>query len=441
MNARRFRKWRYQTLLVKRVGPMAIVVVGLNHKTAPVAIREQLAFPEHTLAESLQQLQHPAIEELVILSTCNRVEFYLVTRDTEASFTACVDFIAAYRNVSAEQFAPYLSRLHDMDAVRHVFRVAASLESMVVGEPQILGQVKAAYLAARTAGRTGTIFHQLFDRTLSVGKAVRHETGIGDNAVSISYAAVELAKKIFETLEQRTAMVVGAGEMSELTARHLLRQGIAAVFVANRTAERAEKLAQALHAKAIPWESMAEHLVHTDIVVSSTGASQPIIDKPMVQDVMRARKGRSMFFIDIAVPRDIAPAVNTLDDVFLYDIDDLEHVVQANLREREREALAAEDIVWREVRHFQQWLEAQDAVPTIVALRQWAESVRQTELEKALTKLESLDERERRTLEALTTGIVNKLLHPPTVNLKRSSHQGRLRDYVQLVRQLFELDT
>ncbi len=420
---------------------MAILFVGLNHKTAPVAVREQLAIAEPELAESLQQLQHPELNELVVLSTCNRVEFYFETRDTDATAVACADFISSYHGIEKAAFEPHLVQLHEVDAVRQLFRVAASLDSLVVGEPQILGQVKTAYSAARTAGHTGAVFTPLFDRALSVGKAVRHQTGINDNAVSVSYAAVELAKKIFETLQQRTVMVLGAGETSELAARHLVRQGVGTIFVANRTHERAVRLAQALHAKAIPWESVAEHLIHTDIVVSSTSAPEPVVDKPMVQQVMRSRNGQSMFFIDIAVPRDIDPAVNTLENVFLYDIDDLHHVVEANRRGREQEAVAAEELVWQEVQQFQQWLAAQDAVPTIVGLRQWAERVRHEELEKTLTKIGPLDESQRRAIEALSAGLMNKFLHRPTVNLKRSSRQGRVRDYVQLVRHLFELDS
>jgi glutamyl-tRNA reductase len=419
---------------------MAIVMIGVNHKTAPVAIREQLALAPQDLATPLRCFQHPTLDELVILSTCNRVEFYLGVRDADAGFAACVDFIAAYHHVQPSQFLPHLSQLHDLEAVRHLFRVAASLDSMVLGEPQILGQVKTAYQAAHAAGRTAVILSQLFERALGVGKLVRHATGINDHAVSISYAAVELAKKIFEDLRQRTVMVVGAGETSELAVRHLLRQGVTTVFVTNRTPERAEKLAQTLHAKAIPWESMGEHLVQTDIVMSSTSAPHPVITKAMMQDVIRLRKGRPMFLIDIAVPRDIEPTVNTLDGVFLYDIDDLEHVVETNRRERQREAVAAEDLVWREVQQFQQWLETRDAAPTIMALRQHAEKIRDAELSKALAKLGPLDERQRRIVETLSTSITNKLLHTPTVNLKRSSRQERLRDYVQLVRSLFELD-
>ena len=419
---------------------MAIVVVGVNHKTAPVAVRERLAFADQTLAEPLARLQTPAVDEVVIVSTCNRVEFYVHTPEAERGVRACVEFLAAFHQLPEAQFVPYLYQLYDTEAVRHLFQVAAGLDSLVLGEPQILGQVKAAYSAARTAGRAGSILTQVFERALNVAKLVRSETGIGDNAVSVSYAAVELAKKIFERLQERTAMVLGAGETSELAARHLLRQGVRQIFVANRTAERAARLAQTLQAKAIPWEAFPEHMVQADIVVSSTSAPHPIIHTAMVQEVMRARKHRPMFFIDIAVPRDIEPAVNTLENVFLYDIDDLEKVVEANRRERQREALAAEDLIWREVRQFQQWLAARDAVPTIVALRQRAETVRLEELDKALGKLASLEERERRVIEALTVGIVNKLLHAPTVSLKRIARDGRGSDYVQLVRQLFELD-
>lgn len=419
---------------------MAIMVVGVNHKTAPVAVRERLAFADPTLVEPLAQFRASAVEEVVIVSTCNRVEFYLQAPDAESGVQSCIAFLATFHGLPAPEFVPHLYKIYDAEAVRHLFHVASGLDSLVLGEPQILGQVKAAYLAARAAGRTGGILTQLFERALSVAKLVRSETGIGDHAVSVSYAAVELAKKIFETLHERTALVLGAGETSELAARHLIRQGIAQMFVANRTAERAERLAQVLQAKAVPWEAFPEYMVQADIVVSSTSAPHPIIQPAMVQEVMRTRRNRPMFFIDIAVPRDIDPAVNDLENVFLYDIDDLEKVVEANRRERQREALAAEDLIWREVRQFQQWLAARDAVPTIVALRQRAETVRLEELDKALAKLASLGERDRRVIEALTVGIVNKLLHAPTMCLKRAAHEGRGSDYVQFVRHLFELD-
>ncbi len=419
---------------------MAIVVVGLNHTTAPVAVRERLAFSDATLAEALAHFRPPEVQELVILSTCNRVEMYLQTSDVDVSMASAVGFMAACHAVPPTQFTPHLYQLSDLEAVRHLLRVAASLDSLVLGEPQILGQVKAAYLAAQAAGRTGLIFSQLFERALRVAKTIRTETGISDHAVSVSYAAVELAKKIFESLQQRTVMVLGAGDTAELAARHLVSQGVTRVFIANRTSERAVLLAQALQAKAIPWEAFPEHLAYTDIVISSTSAPHPIIQPAMVREALRARRSRPMFFIDIAVPRDVDPAVNTLENVFLYDIDDLHNVVQENRRERQREALEAEALVWQEVQQFQQWLAVRDAVPTIVAMRQHAEAIRLQELEKALHKLGPLDERQRRVLEALTCGIVNKLLHAPTVYLKRASPEGQGRDAVHVVRHLFNLD-
>ena len=419
---------------------MAIALMGLNHTTAPVGVRERLAFSDAALANALTAFQTQDVEELVILSTCNRVEFYMQGRSAEACFASCESFVADYHKLTREDFAPCLYRLTELEAVRHLFRVAASLDSMVLGEPQILGQVKSAYYAARDAGRTSTVFHYLFERAFNVGKAARSETGISDHAVSVSYAAVQLAKKIFEDLQQRAVMVLGAGETSELAARHFVRQGVSEVLVANRTMARAQKLAQSLSAKAIHWEEFPEYLTHADIVVSSTSAPGVIITPRMVQEVMRPRRGRAMFFIDIAVPRDIDPAVNDLENVFLYDIDGLENVVTANRREREQEALAAEDLVWREVRQFRQWIATRDVVPTIVALRQQAENTRLSELDKALSKLGPLDERQRRVIEALTVAITNKFLHPPTVRLKRCASAGQAHDEAQIIRDLFDLD-
>lgn len=419
---------------------MAIVVVGLNHTTAPVAVRERLAFADTALTEPLTRFRTPAVTELVIVSTCNRVEIYMQAEEVEAAYSQCAAFLADYHALPQEAFLPHLYHLSHEDAVRHLFRVAASLDSLVVGEPQILGQVKAAYLAAQAAERTGVIFTHLFERAFSVAKAVRHETGISDHAVSVSYAAVALAKKIFENLQQRTVMVLGAGDTAELAVRHFVSHGVTQVFIANRTLARAERLAQALQAKAIPWDAFPEHLAYTDIVVSSTSAPEPIVEPTMVQQAMRARRGRPMFLIDIAVPRDIDPAVHTLENVFLYDIDNLHTIVEENRRERQREALVAEELVWREVRHFQQWLSARDAVPTIVALRRHADMIRQSELDKALAKLGPLDERQRRALETLTVGIVNKLIHAPTVYLKRASGDSQVRDAVHIVRNLFDLN-
>src|SRR5216683_4527550 len=419
---------------------MALLVVGLNHTTAPVAVRERLAFADQTLVAPLTQWHDPAVEEVVILSTCNRVECYLQGPDAEAGARCCIDFLATYHGLPEAQLVPHLYQWHDIEAVRHLFRVASSLDSLVLGEPQILGQVKAAYGAARAAQRTGVVLTQLFERALHVAKLVRSAMGVSGHAVSVSAAAVELAKKIFEHLPEHTVMVLGAGETSELAARHLIRQGVTRLFVANRSPQRAEKLAQALQAKALLWEEFPAYMVQADIVLSATSAPQPIIQRAMVQDVMRVRKHRPTFFIDIAVPRDIDPAIQTLENVFLYDMDALENVVDANRRARQQAALVAEDLVWREVRQFYQWLAAREAAPTIVALRQWAETTRLEELDTALARMGPLEERQRRALEAFSVGLVQKLLHAPTVNLKHSFREGRAPDYIQLVRHLFALD-
>jgi glutamyl-tRNA reductase len=311
---------------------------------------------------------------------------------------------------------------------------------MVLGEAQVLGQVKAAYRAAQDAGKVGVVLQQLFERTFAVARKVRSATGIGEHAVSVSYAAVELAKKIFESLSQCTAMVLGAGNTSELAVRHFVRQGVGRLLVTNRTPGRAEKLAQMFSAEAIPWTAFPDYLRQTDIVLSSTSAPYPILHKATVQEAMQARKGRPMFFIDLAVPRDVDPAINTLDNVFVYDLDALANVVGANRHERQRAALAAQGLIQREVQRFQQWLATQAATPTIVALRQHAESIRRSELDKTLARLRSLGERERQAIEALTVAIVNKLLHIPTVQLKRSTGAEGGQDCVQLVRHLFALD-
>ena len=419
---------------------MALLVVGLNHKTAPVAVRERLAFAGQTLAEPLAQRHAPAVEEVVILATCNRVECYLQGPDAAVGARCCIDFLATSHELPEAQFVPHLYQWHDLEAVRHLFRVASGLDSLVLGEPQILGQVKAAYGAARAAQRTGVVLTPLFERALHVAKLVRSATGMSDHAVSVSAAAVELAKKIFAQLPERTAMVLGAGATSELAARHLIRQGVTRLFVANRSPQRAAQLAQALQATALLWEEFPAYLGQADIVLSATSAPQPLIQKAMVQEVMRARKHRPMFFIDMAVPRDIDPAIQTLENVFLYAMDALENVVAANYRARQQAALVAEDLVWREVRQFDKWLAAREAAPTSVALRQWAETTRREALDTALARMGPLEERQRCALETFSASLVQKLCHMLTVNLKRAFREGRGPEYVQLVRHLFALD-
>ena len=418
---------------------MAVVVVGLNHTTAPVAVRERLAFSDATLAKALAHFRPPEVQELVVLSTCNRVEMYMQTNDVDASVASAVACVAACHAVPPTQFTPYLYQWSELEAVRHLFRVAASLDSLVLGEPQILGQVKAAYLAAQAAGRTGMIFSQLFERALRVAKTIRTETGISDHAVSVSYAAVELAKKIFESLQQRTVMVLGAGDTAELAARHLVSQGVTRVFIANRTSERAVLLAQALQAKAIPWEMFPEHLAYTDIVISSTSAPHPIIEPAMVREALRARRGRPMFFIDIAVPRDIDPSVNEIDNVFLYDIDDLQQVIDENLKERLKEASRAEEIIASEVEAFCLKMKGREVVPTIVQLRETLEKLRRDEIERNRRHLKDLSPEQQEALDQITKSLVNKILHTPIEQLKQLAHDPQGPDIADLIRKIFNV--
>jgi glutamyl-tRNA reductase len=345
---------------------MRLTLVGLSHKTAPVAIRERLAFPAEGQAEALSLLtSSDTVSEAVIVSTCNRTEIYAVTAAAAEGSDAIVDFVCGYKGIDRAELSPYLYSSYGEAAVRHLFRVVASLDSMVVGEPQILGQVKEAYEHSFESAATGRVFNRLFRQSFEVGKRVRTETAIGENAVSISYAAVELAKKVFDTLAGRTVLILGAGKMSELTAKHLVSCGAARILVANRTRSRAEELAELFGGVAVPFESLYDHLAKADIVISSTAATEFVITKARLEPAMRSRRGRPLFLIDIAVPRDIDPAVNDLDDAYLYDIDALNHVVEANLEERAREAARAEIIIAEEIGAFQRWLDSMEVVPTI----------------------------------------------------------------------------
>ncbi len=420
---------------------MHIVVVGLSHKTVPVELRERLHFPEGTLEEPLEKLaQYTAGGERVILSTCNRVELYSCVPHLTHGVSRLQQFLSDYHDIPLDVFGEYLYTYHDEAALRHLFRVASSLDSLVVGEPQILAQVKEAFAAARQANAIGPTFNQLFERAFAIAKRVRTETRIGEHAVSVGYAAVELAKKIFRDLAAKTALIIGAGEMAELTARHLVGQGIQHLFVANRTLERAEDLAAVAQGQAIPLAEVPAHLSKADIVVSSTGAPDYLIYKPDVQNAMKLRKNRPMFFIDIAVPRDIDPAVNDLDNVYLYDIDDLRHVVEENLKAREREAALAETIVLREVEHELRWLDEQEVVPAVIRLRRKAETIRDQELARLFSRLGHLSDAERVAIEAMASSIINKLLHSPIVRLKQESQAKGEARYVQALRELFSLD-
>jgi len=417
-----------------------VVVVGLSHKTAPVEIREKLSFPEGKLKESLRRLlSYPHISEGVVLSTCNRTEVYAVCNNPRKGREDIVKFLCDYHELEKRELSRYLYFHDSIDAIHHLFDVAASLDSMVVGEAQILGQVKEAYNHSFEIGATSIIFNRLFRHAFRVGKRVRTETRIGESAVSISYAAVELAKTVFEDLKGHTVMIIGAGKMSELTAKHLLANGVSSVIVSNRTYERAVELAERFQGKAVRFDENIKYMAKADIVISSTGAPHYVVKKDDVAKVMQMRRNRPIFFIDIAVPRDVDPGVNDLYNVFLYDIDDLESVVKANLAEREKEAEKAEAITDGEVEEFLSWLQSLEVTPIVFALKERAESIRRAEMTRVLGKLD-LSEEEKNAINVLTGAIVNKLLHQPIVRIKECANQKDGYVYIESLRRLFGLE-
>jgi glutamyl-tRNA reductase len=421
---------------------MHLTLVGLSHKTAPVDIREKLTFPANVQASALAALTaSPAVAEAVIVSTCNRTEIYAVTAAGHDGPGAVIDFMCDYHDLDRHELVRYLYVSEGEAVVRHLFRVVASLDSMVLGEAQILGQVKEAYEHSFEAGGSQRIFNKLFRQSFEVGKRVRTETEIGENAVSISYAAVCLARRVFDSLEGRTILVVGAGKMSELTAKHLVANGVDEVLVANRTFERAQELADKFEGTAIPYEDLFERMASADIVISSTAATGYVITKDEVAAARKGKKRGPLFLIDIALPRDIEPAVNDLADVYVYNIDDLNGVVSSNLEERMREAERAEVIIADEMAAFETWLETMEVVPTVAGIRSKAEAIRQAELEKAIKRLGGLSEKELATVDALTASIVNKMLHGPTQRLKQVAAEKDGYTYVEAARMLYGLDT
>ncbi len=415
-----------------------IVVVGVSHKTAPLEVREALAVPKERMAEALACLKSEAhLAEAMILSTCNRVEVYAGAAEGDPA-DAVASCFASFHGRPMGELEPFLYRVSGEAAVRHAFRVAASLDSLVLGEPQILGQVKDAYQAAEEAASLGGGLNALRNRSLAAAKRARTETSIGHNAVSVSYVAVELARKIFGSLKDRNVLIVGAGKMSELAAKHLVRNGAFATVLGGRTFERAEELAAALGGRAVPFEGLRGELAKADIVISGTGATGLVIRKEDVEAARQSRR-RPLFLIDIAVPRDIEASVRKLEGVFLYDLDDLKSVADANLRERQKEAAAAEAIIDEEVRDFLSWQKSLDVTPMVTALRHRAEKIRREELDRARKKLGPLSPEQEAALELATTAMVNKLLHTPTTELKEMSKSGRAAEAVELVRRLFGL--
>jgi glutamyl-tRNA reductase len=419
---------------------MNIIVIGLSHKTAPVEIREKVAFSPNLIEKPLRDLiALDDIVEGVIVSTCNRVEIYATTRDIAGGVARIKRFLADHHHISLETLEQHLYTYHSEAAIRHVFRVASSLDSMVVGEPQILGQIKTSYGYAAEYKTSGIILNRFLHKAFSVAKRVRTETKIASSAVSVAFAAVELAKKILGDLSDKTVMLIGAGEMCELAAKHFLNSGAKGIMVTNRTFERAERLADDFSGEAVRFEELFDHLHRADIVLSSTGAPHIIIGPKDVEEVVRRRRFKPMFFIDIAVPRDIDPKVDDVENAYLFTVDDLQEIVQANMAQRSIEAEKAEEIIEQEIGQFFKWLSSLDVTPTIVALRNRFDEIRRAELEKTVAGWKELPPDAEKRLEALTLAIMNKLLHPPTSALKHAGQGGRVDLYVDALRQLFEL--
>jgi glutamyl-tRNA reductase len=403
---------------------MKILLTGLNHKTAPVELRERLAIaPERLAEETRSLLTHHGISEALILSTCNRVELLVCYEDSDPRLA---EYLNRRFSVDAQSLQPHLYEHHEIEAVRHLFHVASSLDSMVVGEPQILGQVKESYTAARAVGAVGTNLERLLQGAFAAAKKVRTETQIGSSSVSIASVAVDLARKIFGSLEGKRVLLVGAGKMSELAARHLIRQGAGSILIANRTHERAVQMAQKFDGHVVRFDDLYGRADEADILITSTGSPEFLFRVPHAQHFLHRRRNRPMFFIDIAVPRDVDPAINRLDGIFLYDIDDLQSVAVSHLSDRSREAQRAESILEQELARYQRRVETLDVVPTLVDLQASAEGIRQAELRRAQSRLQSLNPAQLSAVEALTRGLMNKFLHQPLQALKAAAREGDL---------------
>ena len=421
---------------------MELFVLGLSHKTAPIDLRERLAVPEKDLPRALDALGEVSeLAERMLVTTCNRAEVYGVAEESlEESVAAVTGCLARYHRLEPADFAHALYTYRSAAAARHVFRVACSLDSMVIGEPQILGQVKAAYSAARAQEATGIVLTNLLEQAFHVAKRVRTETGIATAPVSISSVAVDLARKIFGDLAGRSVLILGAGEMAELALRHLVEDGVRSILVANRSYDRAVALAKQFQGRAVTYDDFRREIVEADIVISSTSAPHVILKREDMQVIIQERRHRPIFLIDIANPRDIDAGCNEVDNVYLYHIDDLQSVVAANLKERQREAERAETIIEREVGVFQSWLRGLDVVPTIVSLRTRVEEIRAAELDRTLARLPELSPEQREAITSMTAAMVNKMLHQPMTELRRRAvHQdGHL--YSTVLRRLFGLE-
>jgi glutamyl-tRNA reductase len=419
-----------------------IIVVGLNHRTAPIEIREKFSISDAQIREALIRLKsYHGIDEALILSTCNRVEVCAVVQQIQTGFQRIKEFFEDYHaGLSPEEWNASLYLYSSDDAIRHVFRVASSLDSMVIGEPQILGQVKEAFDIAMHQKATGVILNKVFRKAISVAKRVRTETKIAENAVSISFAAVELAKKIFGHLEGKEALLVGAGEMAELAVRHLLDNGVRKVMITTRNFDNAIEMAKRFDGIPLRLEEFPRYLSEADILICSTGASHYVISEEHIDKAIQRRKNRPIFLIDISVPRNIDPHVNRIDNVFLYDIDDLQLIVDTNLEGRQKEAFKAEGILSEELQAINKWLKSLEVVPTIMALREKAEEIRRAEVNKFISKLGRLSPEQREVVDGLVASVINKLLHSPLVALKDEARSKNGALYAEAVRRLFNLD-
>ncbi|MBB5324595.1 glutamyl-tRNA reductase [Anoxybacillus tepidamans] len=420
---------------------MHIVVVGVNYKTAPVEIREKLTFSESELVEAMKALQQQkSILENVILSTCNRTEIYAVVDQVHTGRYYIKTFLANWFQFEKEELTPYLTILEHEAAIEHLFRVACGLDSMILGETQILGQVRSSYLLAQHENTIGTVFKQLFKQAVTLAKRAHAETEIGSNAVSVSYAAVELAKKIFGDLSSKHVLVLGAGKMGELALQNLYGSGVKKVTVINRTFEKAQHLAEKFSGNAKPLSELQCALVEADILISSTGAKEYVITKDMMMHIEKMRKGRPLFMVDIAVPRDLDPALSELESVFLYDIDDLEGIVQANLAERKKAAEQIEIMIEAELVEFQQWLHTLGVVPVIAALREKALAIQAETMQSIERKLPHLSERDRKVLNKHTKSIINQLLRDPILRAKELAAEPNAEEALRLFAKIFNIE-
>ena len=417
-----------------------ITLIGINHKTAPVALREVLSFSGDEANIALNQLfQQPEIGELVLFSTCNRMEILFIPAQGDGQ--DCVKtFLSRFKSVPVEKFEDSLYTYTGDAAIQHLFRVACSLDSMMVGEPQILGQVKKSYRNSVAANTSGVILNRLMHKAFNIAKKVRRETGIGDNAVSISYAATELANKIFSDISTRSVMLLGAGEMAELAVEHLISNGVKEIVVANRTFCNAVTLAEKFNGKAVKFEEMHGFLTVVDIIISSTGAKEFILTAPQIKRIMHSRKNRPLFFIDIAVPRDLDPKINRISNCFLYDIDDLQDIVNDNIDERNKEAVKGERLVDEAVIKFRTWMESLEMVPTIVAIRKKIDAIAQAEIKKTVGSMHHLSPQDHEAIQRMTRSIADKIMHDPIKFLKNMGNHRDDARYLNAARQLFNLD-